>query len=489
MVDVPSFDKLFIGGKWVEPASDKRFELRSPTTGELLASAPEAVQADAEKALATAREAFDNGPWPRLSAAERGVYIRRLHELFIEHSNDLAELITAEVGAPLLFSHFGQIGAAGFVLDYYANLVNTFEFESVREGMLGPVIVRKEPVGVVVGIVPWNVPIFISMLKLAPALVSGSTIVLKPSPETPISVLRLAQLIEEAGIPEGVVSVLPADREVGEYLVSAPGVDKVSFTGSTPAGRKIGAVCGELLRRCTLELGGKSAAIVLPDADIAEVAPQLVPYGIMNNGQACVAQTRILVPRSRYDEAVEAFSNVVAGLSVGDPNSFEIEIGPLIAERQRDRVEGYIAKGLAEGARIAVGGGRPAGLDNGWFVEPTLFVDVDNKMTIAQEEIFGPVLALIAYDDVDDAVAIANDSDYGLSGSVWGPDVDVAADVARRVRTGTVSVNGFAMEWSAPFGGFKNSGVGRELGPEGLAAFLEDKAIALPAGAEPKLKY
>jgi len=321
---------------------------------------------------------------------------------------------------------------------------------------------------------------------LAPALASGSCIILKPSPETPISVLRLAQLIEQAGVPAGVVSVLPAGREVGEHLVTAPGIDKVSFTGSTAAGRRIGALCGERLRRVTLELGGKSAAVVMPDADFVEVAPQLLPYGIMNNGQACVAQTRILVPRSRYDEAVEAFSNAVSALKVGDPAEMDTDVGPLIAERQRDRVEGYIAKGIAEGARVAVGGGRPDS-ESGWFVEPTLFVDVDNKMTIAQEEIFGPVLAMIAYEDIDDAIEIANDSDFGLSGSVWGPDVDAALDVARQIRTGTVSINGFAMEWSAPFGGFKDSGLGRELGPEGLEAYLEDKSIALPAGYEPTL--
>ena len=486
MVDVPSFDSLFIGGKWVAPASDRRFELRSPSTGELLASAPEAVEADVDAAIAAARDAFDNGPWPRMSAAERGAIMDRFYDLFIEHSNELAELITAEVGSPLLFSHFGQVGASGMTLDFFRNLVKSYEFEQVRDGMLGPVLVRREPVGVCAGIIPWNVPIFITMLKLAPALASGSCIILKPSPETPISVLRLAQLIEQAGVPAGLVSVLPAGREVGEHLVTAPGIDKVSFTGSTAAGRRIGALCGERLRRVTLELGGKSAAVVMPDADFVEVAPQLLPYGIMNNGQACVAQTRILVPRSRYDEAVEAFSNAVSALKVGDPAEMDTDVGPLIAERQRDRVEGYIAKGIAEGARVAVGGGRPDS-ESGWFVEPTLFVDVDNRMTIAQEEIFGPVLAMIAYEDIDDAIEIANDSDFGLSGSVWGPDVDAALDVARQIRTGTVSINGFAMEWSAPFGGFKDSGLGRELGPEGLEAYLEDKSIALPAGYEPTL--
>ena len=489
MVDIASYDKLYIGGAWVQPSSSSVFQVISPTTGELLGSAPEGLEADMDAAIAAARDAFDNGPWPQMPAADRADAMQRLLDGINANADELAQLITAEIGAPLLFSHFGQVGATAMALDYYVNLTRTFEFESVRPGMLGPVLVRKEGVGVCAGIIPWNVPLFIMMLKLAPALASGSTIVLKPAPESPLSGMYLAKLVDEAGFPPGVVNVVPAGREAGEHLVTAPGVDKVSFTGSTAAGRRIGALCGERLRRCTLELGGKSAAILLDDVNFAETVPALLPYAIMSNGQACVAQTRILAPRSRYDEAVTAFSEAMANLKVGDPAEMDTDIGPLIAARQRDRVESYVAKGVAEGARIAVGGSRPEGLD-GWFVEPTLFVDVDNSMTIAQEEIFGPVLALIPYDDVDDAVAIANDSDYGLSGSVWCSDVETGIDVARRVRTGTFTVNGFAMEWGAPFGGFKNSGVGRELGPEGLSAYLEDKSINLPAGYDnPKLKY
>jgi betaine-aldehyde dehydrogenase len=488
MAEIPSFDRLYIGGEWVAPSTDRRFDVVSPTTEEVIGHAPEAVVADIDAAVAAARRAFDEGPWPRTSPTERAAVMRRLHELFVENSNELAELITAEVGATLLFSHFGQVGATGMVLDYYAGLTATYPFEEVRPGMLGPALVRKEGVGVCAGIIPWNVPLFITMLKLAPALASGSTIVLKPAPETPISTLRLAQLIEEAGVPAGVVNVVPADREAGAHLVAHPDVDKVSFTGSTAAGRKIGAVCGEQLKRCTLELGGKSAGIVLDDADLETTIPELINSTMMNNGQACVAQTRILASRARYDEVVEAITEHVRTLTVGDPNSFDTAVGPLIAERQRDRVEGYIAKGRDEGATVTVGGGRPADLERGWFVEPTVFRVVTNSMTIAREEIFGPVASVIAYEDEGDAVRIANDSDYGLSGTVWTADVERGTDIARRVRTGTYTVNGFAMEWSAPFGGFKSSGVGRELGPEGLAAYLEAKTINLPAGTEPKLE-
>ena len=308
---------------------------------------------------------------------------------------------------------------------------------------------------------------------------------LKPAPETPLDAYLLAEVVKEAGLPAGVLNIVQAGREVGEHIVTHPDVDKISFTGSTVAGKKIAALCGAQLKRCTLELGGKSAAIILDDADLAATIAGLMPNALMNNGEACVAQTRILASRERYAEVVDALAAAVAGSKVGEPLDPETAVGPLFASRQRDRVEGYIAKGKEEGARLVTGGGRPAGFDKGWYVEPTLFADVTNDMTIAQEEIFGPVLVAIPYDDVDDAVAIANDSDYGLSGSVWTSDAQSGVDVARRVRTGTYGVNGMGMDFSSPFGGFKQSGVGRELGPEGLEAFLESKTIVLPAGFEP----
>lgn len=306
MTTIPSFDRLFIGGEWVEPATSERLEVLNPATEEVIASAPAGSVADMDRAVAAARAAFDTGPWRNTSAIERADAMGRLSTLMAERANDLAELITHEVGSPLLFSHFGQIGAASMVLDYFVGLTRSYAFEEVRDGFMGPALVRKEPVGVCAGIIPWNVPLFIVMLKLAPALASGSTIVLKPAPETPISALVLAELIAEAGIPAGVVNVVPAGREAGEALISHRDVDKVSFTGSTGAGRAIGAICGQQLKRCTLELGGKSAAIILDDASIADVVPELLPAAIMNNGQACVAQTRILASRSKYAEVVDA---------------------------------------------------------------------------------------------------------------------------------------------------------------------------------------
>ena len=483
------YKQLYIGGEWVDPAGQDRFEVVNPATLEVIGSTPEGTEADIDRAVAAARAALESGPWANSTAAERLEIMRSLQAKLVEAADELANLVTAEVGATILFSHFGQIGATNMVLDAYVNVLQDYAFEEVRQDVLGPALVRKEPVGVVAGIIPWNVPLFITMLKFAPTLASGSTMVLKPAPDTPLSAFRFAELAAEAGVPAGVLNVVPADREVSEYLVRHPDVDKVSFTGSTAAGRKIGAICGEQLKRCTLELGGKSAAILLDDVDIEGVADELLSAGIMNNGQACVAQTRILAPQSRYDEIVGVLTDKMASQKTGDPTDFETNVGPLINEAQRDRVEGYIKIGVDEGARVATGGGRPDGAGEGFFVEPTLFADVTNDMRIAQEEIFGPVVSVIAYDGVDQAVEIANDSDYGLSGSVWGSDVDAALDVARRVRTGTYAINAYGMAFGSPFGGYKNSGLGREMGPEGLEEFLEYKTINLPAGTEPTLKY
>ena len=478
------YEQLFIGGEWVRPSTSATLDVVSPHSEETIARVPEGREADIDRAVASAREAFDHGPWPRMSPSERAdVMAALLGELQMK-SADMAETITREMGCPISFSNMGQVMATNMVLDYYVRLTREYAFEEVRPGMLGSCLVRREPVGVAGCIVPWNVPFFVTMLKLAPALAAGATVVIKPAPETPLDAILLADAIAAAGVPKGVVNIVPAGREVGEHLVRHPKVDKISFTGSTVAGRKIASICGEQLKRVTLELGGKSAAIILGDADLGFTIGGLLPGALMNNGQACVAQTRILAPRSRYGEVCDAVVEAVRAWTVGDPMDPSTMCGPLVASRQRDRVEGYIAAGRKEGAKVAVGGGRPEGFAKGWYVDPTVFVDVHNRMQIAREEIFGPVLAVIPYESEAEALAIANDSDYGLSGSVWTADVDHGLDVARSVRTGTYTVNGFSMEFGAPFGGFKCSGIGRELGPEGLAAYLEAKQINLPMGYE-----
>jgi len=472
-------DKLFIGGEWVDPAGSEVIEVVSPHSEEVVGRVPEGTTADIDRAVDAARKAFDEGEWPRMTPQERIAAVQRFSDIYAARMMDMAQVITTEMGSPITFSQLAQSPAPWMMLNSFLQVASTYDWEEERTGVLGsPVIVRSEGVGVVGAIVPWNVPQFVTMSKLAPALLSGSTIVIKPSPETPLDAMLMAELLEEAGIPKGVVSVIPAGREVGEHLVRHRGVDKIAFTGSTAAGRTIASICGEQLKRVSLELGGKSAAIILDDADLAATVEGLKFASLMNNGQACVAQTRILASRANYDNVVEALGEAVRSMKVGDPDDPTTEIGPLVAERQQERVEKYIALGQEEGARVVVGGnGRPAGVDRGWYVQPTVFADVDNSMRIAQEEIFGPVLAVIPFDDVDDAVRIANDSEFGLAGSVWTGDGEVGMDVARRVRTGTFGVNQYSMDFIAPFGGFKASGIGREFGREGLEHYLELKSI------------
>jgi betaine-aldehyde dehydrogenase len=475
-----AYDKLYIGGEWAAPAGSDTIEVTSPATEEVVGRVPDGTTADIDAAVAAARKAFDEGPWPRLSPTERADAVEKFANLYATRLDDMANIISTEMGSPLLFAQLAQAPMPYMMLNYFVGLAREFPFEEERQGMLGNVLVRHEPVGVVGAIVPWNVPQFTTMSKLAPALVAGCAVVLKPAPETPLDAFLMAEIAHEAGIPAGAINIVPAGREVGEHLVTHPGVDKIAFTGSTAAGRKIAALCGENLKRCSLELGGKSAAIVLDDADLGQLTEGLKMASFMNNGQACVAQTRILASRSRYDEVVEALADLANGFKVGDPLDATTEIGPLVSARQRERVEGYIKIGQDEGAKAVTGGGRPAGLEKGWYVEPTIFAGVDNDMRIAREEIFGPVLVAIPYDDEADALRIANDSDYGLAGTVWTADVDHGIDIARQVRTGTYGVNGYLMDISSPFGGYKASGIGREFGPEGLSGYLEHKSIALP---------
>jgi aldehyde dehydrogenase (NAD+) len=485
---VEVYDRLFIGGRFEAPAGDGTIDVVDPSTEEVIGRVPDATTADVDRAVAAARAAFDHGPWPRTPVAERAAILSKVAEAARADMTGLAELIAAEAGSPVSWGTLGQVLAPTMIFDYYAGLAGTYRFETVEQGMLGQVLVSREPVGVVGAIAPWNVPLFIAAAKLAPALLAGCAVVFKPAPETPLNAFRLAQLFADAGLPEGVLSVLPAGREVGEHLVRHPDVDKISFTGSTAAGRRIASLCGEQLKRVSLELGGKSAAILLDDVDLEAALPMLVPNAIMNNGQACIAQTRILAPADRYDEVVEALVERVRALRVGPAADPATEVGPLVAERQRERVEGYLESGTQEGAKIATGGGRPADQERGFFVEPTVFTGVDNSMKIAREEIFGPVLVVIPHDGADDAVAIANDSDYGLCGSVYGADNDEALSVARRVRTGTYMVNNATpLDFATPFGGYKASGTGREFGVDGLELFLEKKSITLPAGFTPEV--
>ncbi|WKN47801.1 aldehyde dehydrogenase [Nocardioides sp. Arc9.136] len=472
-------DAFFIDGGWAAPATSATLQVVSPHSEQVVATVPEGSAADVDAAVAAARRAFDEGPWPRMSPEERIEVVQAFAGLYAARLAEMADLITIEMGSPTSFSNLAQSPAPWMQIESFLAIARAFPWEETRPGALGPeVIVRREPVGVVAAIPPWNVPQFTTISKVVPALLAGNTVVVKPAPETPLDGYLLAELLAEAGVPAGVVNIVAAGREVGEHLVAHPGVDKVAFTGSTAAGRRIAAVCGEQLKRVSLELGGKSAAIVLDDADLAATMEGLRFVALMNSGQACVAQTRILASRANYDAVVDALAETVSGMAVGDPADPATEIGPMVAQRQQERVEKYIALGQEEGARVVVGGnGMPEGLDRGWYVRPTVFADVDNRMRIAQEEIFGPVLSVIAFDDVDDAVRIANDSEYGLAGTVWTGDPAAGLDVARRVRAGTYGVNTYTMDFAAPFGGFKASGIGREFGPEGLAQYTELKSI------------
>ena len=473
-------DTLYIDGTWTPSTGSDLIEVISPHTEEVIATVPDGTAADIDAAVAAARNTFDNTDWATMPPAERLDIVARFADLYAARMMDMAQVVTDEMGSPISFSQLAQAPAPWMMLNNFLELGRNWVWEESRTGMLGsPVIVRSEPVGVVAAIVPWNVPQFVTMSKLAPALVSGCTMVLKPAPETPLDASLMAELLHEAGVPAGVVNIVAAGREVGEHLVRHPGVDKVAFTGSTAAGRTIASICGEQLKRYSLELGGKSAAIILDDADLPSAA--MVGFAVCaHSGQGCAIPTRMLLPRSRYDEGIEILAEAFRNVPFGDPTDPGNIQGPQISAKQRERVLGYIETGVKEGARLVVGGGRPAHLDKGWFVEPTLFADVDNSMTIAREEIFGPVLVVVPFDDDDDAVRIANDNQYGLAGMVTSASEERALAVASRIRAGSLSVNGgVGYGADAPFGGYKASGVGRQNGIEGFLQYLETKTIAV----------
>ena len=479
-------DRFFIGGEWVKPSSEAVIDVIDSSTEELFFSVAEAQEADMVRAVGAARQAFDQGPWTRLTHGQRAEYLRAISTELQKRAEDIGQIWPRESGVLHFIATASVAGAAG-TFDYYAGLADTFPFEEEAKPSMGGKfgLLVREPVGVVGAIIPWNAPLGLITYKIAPALLAGCTIILKASPEAPGEAYVMAEVAEAVGLPPGVLNVVTADREVSELLVRDPRVDKITFTGSTVAGRKIASICGERIARCTLELGGKSAAVILDDMDLATAATTLARAECFLAGQVCSSLTRIVVTQNRHDELLEALAGTFSQVQVGNPFDAETQMGPLVAERQRDRVEGYIAKGLAEGATLATGGGRPAHLDRGWFIEPTVFGNVANTSTIAQEEIFGPVLSVIPAKDEADAIAIANDTIYGLNASVFTNDVERARDVARQLRSGTVGHNAFRTDFGISFGGFKQSGIGREGGTEGLLPFLETKTVILEGRPAP----
>jgi len=477
---MPAHDYLYIGGRRVSPSSDTVIDVVSPHSGEIVASVPAAARADIDSAVRAASLALTSSEWGALSTERRLAVVARFADEYEKLAGAFAEAMTQEMGCPVSLVRALHVDPAVRVLRYYLSLGQDYPFEELRKGARSTVVLRQ-PVGVVAAVIPWNGPVFLTMLKLAPALVSGCAMVLKAAPEAPLSSYVLISAAEAAGLPAGVLNVLTADREVSEYLVTHPGVRKVSFTGSTAAGQRIAQLCGERLKRFNLELGGKSAAIILDDADLDMAVGTLRLASFANSGQVCTARTRILVPWSRYDEVVAAIGAMAASLKVGSPTDPSTDLGPLVSKRQRDLVLDLIGVGVAEGARLVTGGGVPAGLESGCYVQPTVFADVTPEMRIAREEIFGPVVCVIGYEDEDEAVRIANDSDFGLSGSVFTGDVARGMRLARRIESGTFGINTFGNDVCAPFGGLKLSGVGREMGPEGLEGYFEYRSILLPA--------
>ncbi|MGV9802259.1 aldehyde dehydrogenase [Mycobacterium sp. NPDC003449] len=457
-----------------------RIDVVSPHTEQSIASVAAAQPADVDRAVTAAGAAV--GEWAGTAPEDRIAVVRRLAEIYGQRRGEMAQLISAEIGAPIGFAQRAQVGLPAVMISAFCDLAENYPWREDRRGFFGAdVRVRREPVGVVAAVVPWNMPQFLIVTKLVPALLAGCAVVLKPAPESPLDALLLAEMLKETGLPDGIVTVVPGGVSVGAQLVAHPGVDKVSFTGSTAAGRAVATAAAANLTKVSLELGGKSAAIVLDDADPGTVAAGVRSASLSNSGQICNALTRIVVPASREKEFVDALATRMSALVVGDPADPGTDLGPLVSRRQQHRVRDYIELGRREGARLVVGGtDLPDGVDTGWYVRPTLFDGAHNAMRIAREEIFGPVLTVIPYADEDEAVAIANDSDYGLAGSVWTADTERGVAIAERVQTGTFGVNqGYTMDPFAPFGGVKNSGYGRELGREGLDGYIETKSVAV----------
>jgi acyl-CoA reductase-like NAD-dependent aldehyde dehydrogenase len=473
-------NELYIGGRWVAPVAGGRIEVVSPDTEQVSAVVAEATEPDMDAAVNAAREAFDRGPWPRMEPAERAAAVRRMAGLLRERQDELARAFVAEIGVLASFAPFAAMGATG-TFESYASIAEKYDWVKEQPSTVPGhrALVIREPVGVVAAIAPWNMPYAIMAQKVAPALVAGCSVIMKPSPETPLEAYIIAEAAERAGLPPGVLNLVPAHREAADYLVRNPGVDKISFTGSTAAGRRIASVAGERIARVTLELGGKSAAIVLDDMPIAVAAKILARTIIVLSGQVCAMLSRAIVPASRHDELAEAIAAEMRQVKIGYSTDPATEMGPVAMKRQLERIERYVDIGVREGARLVTGGRRPPHLKQGYFFEPTLFANVDNRMTIAQEEIFGPVLSLMPARDLDHAIELANESSYGLNSAVLTNDVDAVYRVGRRLRAGNVGHNGMKADFNLPFGGFKQSGVGREGGIEGLMPYIETKTMLI----------
>jgi aldehyde dehydrogenase (NAD+) len=473
---------FYIDGEWIPSHSAHRVTVIDPSTEAAMLDLPLADRTDVDRAIAAARAAFDDGPWPRMTGRERSVYLKRFVTLLAQRSDLLTRLSTAQVGMPIsLAANLIRTGLARY--EYYAELAGSFSFEDRRPTTRGHARVRREPVGVAALISPWNATFPITAHKLGAALAAGCSCIVKSPTESPLEGLIVAECAHEAGLPAGVVNVITADRLESAYLVASTAVEKISFTGSVAVGREIGAMAADRMARATLELGGKSAAILLEDADLPAAMAALAPFTMPFSGQICFAQTRILAPRARLDGIINTYLGIIGNLRVGDPWDPHTQVGPVLNQRQSDRILGAIAHGIRQGAQIVTGGGRSKGFERGYFIDPTVFANVTSDMAIAREEVFGPIVTVQGYDDEDEAIRIANDSDLGLSGSIYSRDVERAYAIACQVRTGQVGINGVELAPSVPFGGRKFSGVGREGGPEGLEAFLETKAVFMPVPA------
>jgi aldehyde dehydrogenase (NAD+) len=476
---------VYAGGRLVGSGSTDVITIVNPATEEVAGAVPSMVERDVEVAVAAARQAFDVGGWPLVSPAERADAMDRLAAALEARTEDTARLVTAEMGMPITLSRRSNVTVPCGILRYYAELARKLTAEEVREAIsfAGRTVVRREPAGVAAVIASWSYPLILAFCQLAPALAAGCTVVFKPAAETSLSGYILAEAFEAAEFPPGVFNLVTGNAEVGEMLAAHPAVDTVAVAGPTPAGRKIAAICGQALKPVTLELGGKSAAIVLDDVDLEATAVRLGSLCFANSGQACFTMSRVLAPRSRYDEAVSALVWQASALVVGDPQAEETTMGPLANPRQRASVESCVTAGIGAGARVVTGGRRPATPVRGYYYEPTVFAGATAGMSIARDEICGPVVSVIPYDDETEAVAIANDSSYGLAGSVWTDDPERGMTIARQARVGTFGVNLYVPDIGAPWGGRKASGMGSIYGPEGLDAYLATKCVFLPATA------